>query len=52
MGTGWNNIGFIFGLRYLYWLLLKLDADTCAEMPQVKHYKRLKAERFYNKFLN
>ena len=38
-----------FAIKYLYWQYLKLDAETCAEMPQVKEYRRRKAEK-YNPF--
>ena len=29
----------------IYWLWLELEANTCAEMPQVKEYKRQLAKK-------
>lgn len=32
-------------IHFLYWQWLVLDAKTCAEMPQIKEYKRKLADK-------
>lgn len=39
----------IFILKYIYWLYLKFDLKTCAELPHVKEMKRRKIDK-YNPF--
>ena len=41
---------FLQVIRYLYYFYLKFDLNTCAEMPQIKSYKREKLIIFKNKY--
>lgn len=38
-------------LKYLYYLYLIFDFKTCAEMSQIKIYKRNNIENFKEKYL-
>lgn len=38
-------------IRYLYYIYLIFDLKTCAEMPQIKTYKRDKLKNFKEKYL-
>ena len=44
-----NSLGITTVLKLIYWLYLEMDARTMAEMPQVKHQARMKADK-YNPF--
>ena len=41
-----NSIGIVLVLRSVYWLYLEFELRTMAEMPQVKHQSRIKANKF------
>lgn len=42
-----KNITGLTALQFLYWIILRFDAGSCAELPQVKRYKMDKADRWY-----
>lgn len=46
-----NLIVLIFFVRYIYWLYLKFDIETCAELPQERMCRIKKANDFYNSYL-